>query len=86
MASPFDPTSYQPSRVSSAVAGFASAHDLPLRRFEDLLSDEELREIDAALHTSLDPQARDWRRWLVFDACVAKFGGLGGVVGAIGDI
>lgn len=86
MTTPFDPKTYVPTSAAGALAGFSSAHDVPLRRFEDLSSDAELKEIDTALRESADPQARDWRHWLVFDACVARFGGMGGVVEALGDI
>jgi len=77
----FDPSTYQVSSKASALAGLAMAHQLELGRFTALLNGPTLSGINRSL--SGVPDASAWRRWLVYDACLARYHDLAGVVAAL---
>jgi hypothetical protein len=77
----FDPKAYRPNSSSSALAGLASAHQLELGKFTALLNGPTLSAINRSL--SGVPDASGWRRWLVYDACLARYHDLAGVVAAL---
>ena len=77
----FNPATYQVSAKTSALAGLASAHQLELGKFTALLNGPTLSTINRSL--SGVPDASAWRRWLVYDACLARYHDLAGVVAAL---
>jgi len=77
----FDPKAYSPHY--GGLAGFAMAHNVGLARFEALLDPSVLADIDARLLGV--PAARSWKRHLVYDACVARYGSYGRVIEALGN-
>ena len=78
---PFNPKTYQVSSKATALAGLASAHNLDIERFIDLLDASTLLRLSDSLKGV--PDANDWWRWLVYDACLERYKDISGVVGAL---
>ena len=99
MAERFDAKTYVPDQASSGLSGAIMFHRLDFARFEQLLSAADLASLRPKAKALAiakggnafpDPSARiaddaSWWRWLVLDACVAKYGSGGAVLEAIGS-
>ena len=80
MHTPFDPTTYTPTRGSSALAGYLDAHGLTAGDVVALLANDVITAIHARVPASVD---QGWIRWLIFDAALERFGGLGATIAEI---